>query len=796
MHSSRNEEITNFDIYFSRAKFYSSSRLHRIIPILLFLISSTNLVGQVNFTLCGKVSDSATGEDMIGASVMITDKRKGCITNSYGFYSMSLPAGEYTLRLSYLGYKDKDWFINLEKDTTLNIEITPVTLALDEVVISSRKNNRNITGGAGIEKIYPGEIEKLPVFFGEKDLLKTIQLLPGISSPSEGSTGFNVRGGSVGQNLILLDEAPVYGSSHLMGFFSVFNSDVIKDVTVYKGGIPAKYGGRASSVLDISMNNGNSKNFGINGGVGLVSSRLAVEFPVIKDKMSFMISGRRTYGDLVAKLLFPGNLVSDDLQFFFYDLNAKLNYTLNSGNRFFISGYIGKDVFELNDRIGTHWGNATSTIRWNHIYNNRLFSNTSLIFSNYNYGFLYGQEQLKLQSGIRDFSFKQDFTCYINPDLTFQSGLNVIYHIFLPGEFNIDNSSNYKVALNQKQGFEGAIYLQNEHKFSDRLSLNYGLRISSFFQVGPVWLYKYEENNQPVDSVFYNRGRIAAPYIIPEPRISLSYLLNETHSLKISYSRMAQYLHLLTNTTAGSPVDIWLPVSNNFKPLIASQVSAGYFRNFIGNKFETSAEVYYKKMTNTYDYEDGADIIFEKHIESQILIGNGRSYGMEFYLKKKYGKLTGWISYTVARSENKVEEINNNNWYPVRYDRVHDLSVVSLLKLGKRVSLSGLWVFASGNAVTFPSGRYTINNIPVPFYTERNGYRMPGYHRLDLSLTISNKNLKRYKSQLDFSVYNVYNRYNAYIISFRESETNPGEGEAVKLSLFGIVPSVSYNFRF
>lgn len=764
-----------------------------IIPV-LFPVSS--LMGQQTYTLSGKIADSVTGEDLIGATVLIAEIKKGGMTNSYGYYSISLPEGTYTVLFSYVGYKEAEKLIKIDQDINLNVEISPSLVTLDEVVVSSEQSNRNLTVGTGIEKINPGEVAALPVLFGEKDLLKTIQLLPGISNSLEGNTGFNVRGGSIGQNLVLLDEAPVYSSSHLMGFFSVFNSDVIKDVTLYKGGIPAKYGGRASSVIDISMNNGNSKNFAATGGIGLISSRLALEFPVIRDKMSFMVSGRRTYGDLLARILFPGNLVNDEMKFYFYDLNAKFNYTINPKNRLFLSGYYGEDIFELSDRIGTGWGNTTSTIRWNHIYSKRIFSNTSLVYSRYNYGFIFGQERLKLRSGIMDYSLKQDFTYYHNPENTLQFGINVTRHVFSPGEINVADSSNYNIALHEKKGFETALYIQNEHKITSGISADYGLRVSSFFQTGPAWFYDYDGNNKPVDSAFYDSGEIAFPAIIAEPRISLNYIINEKSSVKFSYNRMAQYIHLLSNTTSGSPTDIWMPGSNNLKPLVAGQVSAGYFRNFMGNGIETSAELYYKKMKNTSDFEDGADIIFDEHIESQILKGEGRSYGIELYIKKKYGKLSGWISYTIARTENRTEEINNNEWYPFKYDKTHDISLVSLLKVGSRITLSGIWVYSTGNAVTFPSGRYIINNIPVPFYSERNGYRMPSYHRLDLGLTISGRNRGKFKSQLDFSVYNVYNRYNAYMISFRESETVRGATEAVRLSLFGIVPSVSYNFRF
>jgi hypothetical protein len=767
------------------------------ILLIFFALFPLIVLGQQTHTLNGKISDSETGEDLIGATILAIESNKGTMTNSYGFYSLSLPDKEYTVRFSYIGYMSAERRIKLDKNMVLNIEISPLVMALNEVVVSSEHENKNITSaGAGIEKVDLKKIETIPVLFGEKDVLKTIQMLPGVSSSSEGNTGFNVRGGSAGQNLILLDEAPIYSSSHLMGFFSVFNSDALKDVTLYKGGIPAKYGGRASSVLDITMNNGNSRNLTTSGGIGLVSSRLTIEIPVIKEKMSLIISGRRTYADLVARLLFPDNIIRDDMQFYFYDLNAKLNYTINEKNRLFLSSYFGKDVFELGRDLATGWGNATGTLRWNHLLNDKLFSNTSLVYSRYNYGFIYGGFGIRQRSGIEDLSFKEDATWYLNPGNTLKLGFNIVYHKFRPGELTTSDSTDFKIALREKRGLEGALYIQNEHIISHRLSANYGLRLSVFSQTGPGWFYEYDELNEPVDSTYFGSGRTAFPFGFMEPRISFNYILGDKSSLKGSYSRMAQYIHLFSNSTAGSPTDVWMPASNNLKPVVVDQISAGYFRNFVANGIETSAEVYYKSIKNTSDYEDGAEIIYNKHVESQILTGKGRSYGIELYLKKNYGNFTGWISYTISRTENKISGINNYSWYPVKYDKTHDLSIVTIYKIGRRLALSGVWTYATGNAVTFPSGRYLINNITVPYYTERNGYRMPVYHRLDFSLTVIGKNRKKFKSQWDFSVYNLYNKNNAYMITFRESETVPGEVEAISLSLFGIVPSVSYNFRF
>ena len=760
-----------------------------VIPVLAF--------GQQNYTLSGKITDAETGEDLIGVSVLVDELSKGVATNSYGFYSLSLPEGTYTIRYSYMGYETMERAVNLNKKYVINIEISPAVMALDEVIVSTERDDRKITAAEiGVEKLNLKDIETIPVFFGEKDILKTIQLLPGISNSAEGSTGFNVRGGSMGQNLILLDEAPVYSSSHLMGFFSVFNSDAIKDVTVYKGGIPANYGGRAASVLDITMNNGNSKSFSSSGGIGLVSTRLTFEVPILKEKISFIVSGRRTYGDLVARLLFPENLVRDDMKFYFYDFNAKLNYSINHNNRIFLSGYFGKDLFELGENLGTEWGNTTGTFRWNHLFSDRLFSNTSILYSKYDYGFLFGQNSIRLRSGIEDVSFKEDATWYINPDNTLKFGTNITYHIFRPGEITAFDSTNFEITLREKKAFESAFYLQNELKITPAFSANLGLRFSTFQQMGPGWFYEYNERNEPVDSTWYNPGKTAYPVFCIEPRVTLNYMLSENSSVKLSYNRLAQYLHLLSNSTAGSPTDVWMPSSNNLKPLFVDHASVGFFRNFLDNSIETSIEVYYKNMINSADYEDGADIIFDEHVESQILTGKGRSYGLELYIKKKYGNFTGWISYTLSRTENRIEGINNFAWYPVRYDKTHDLSVVAGYKISKRLTLSGVWTYATGNAVTFPSGKYMIDNNPVPYYTERNGYRMPAYHRLDVSLNLDGKNRKKFKSGWDFSFYNIYNRHNAYIISFRESETVPGSTEAVKLSLFGIVPSITYKFKF
>lgn len=752
---------------------------------------------QQNITLSGKITDAETGEDLIGATVIAVDLLTGIASNAYGFYSLSLPAGKHLVRFSFVGYENIEKYIDFSESRVLNIELGPSLNKLGEILVSEERNDKNIVAPElGIEKLNLKQIESIPVFFGENDILKSIQLLPGVSNASEGSTGFNVRGGSIGQNLILLDEAPVYSSSHLMGFFSIFNSDAIKSATIYKGGIPARFGGRAASVLDVTMNNGNNKQFSASGGIGLVASRLELEAPLIKDRMSFILSARRTYADLAAKVFLPDNIINDDMKFYFYDLNAKLNVTLNDKNRIFLSGFFGKDLFELGSGIGTAWDNATGTIRWNHLFSNKLFSNTSLVYSNYDYGFIFGSNSLKLKSGIEDISLKENISWYINPDNTLKFGFNLTWHSFSPGEITTDEIIDFEVVRGEKRGLESAVYIQNEQDFSPRFNANYGIRLSGFFQSGPVWYYNYDNSGIPVDSSYYEKGDIASPYLGIEPRIILNFILSNRSSLKISYNRMAQYLHLFSNTDAGLPTDIWMPSSNNIKPLYVDHFSAGFMRNYSNNSIETSVEIYYKNISNASDYKDGADIIFNEHLESQVLTGRGRSYGLELFIKKKHGRLQGWLSYSLSKSENRIKGVSNNNWYPLRHDKTNDISLVTIMNISKRFSASVVWIYTSGNAVTFPSGMYMLDNNPVPYYTERNGYRMPAYHRMDLSLTLKGKERKKFESAWDLSFYNLYNRHNAYMISFGESETVPGATEAVKLSLFGIVPSLSYKFKF
>lgn len=763
-----------------------------LIGILFSIFLSINASETFKYTISGYVKDASTGEYLIGATVYDNESLVGATTNSYGFYSFTLPEGSYTIVFSFVGYENIVRKVSLEGNVKLNIPLVLSDFNLEEVVVTSERKNKNVTSTQmSTEKLEMAQLDKLPVLFGEKDILKTIQLLPGISTVSEGGNGFSVRGGSIDQNLILLDEAPVYSASHLMGFFSIFNADALKNIEVYKGGIPANYGGRASSVLDIAMRDGNNQKFTATGGLGLISSRLTLEGPIVSDKSSFIISGRRSYLDLVAK---GADIVDNAAKLYFYDLNAKVNYKINDENRIYLSGYFGQDDFGFED-VGMGWGNSTATLRWNHIASSKLFLNTSFLYSKYNYGFGV-DDKIDMNSGIVDYGFKQDFSFYLNPQNTLRFGWNSVFHIFNPGELIFEETNANEIILDKKKALESALYFSNEQKITDRLSSDYGIRLSMFNQLGSGWSNLYNDDNEVVDSDFYESGEIMQSYFAVEPRLALNYILSENSSVKASYNRMSQYLHLLSNSTSGQPTDTWMPSSTNIDPLLVNQMAFGYFRNFHNNQYEFSIESYYKRMHNITDYKDGANVLLNEHIESYILQGEGRSMGGEFYLKKRRGKLTGWVSYTLSKSENKIPEINGHQWYPSKLDKTHDVSVVGSYQFSKKLSLSATWIYYTGNAVTFPSGKYEYGGVSRPYYTERNGYRMPDYHRLDLNLHLIGTTTRRFQSSWDFSIYNAYNRHNAYTISFRENEDNPNITEAVKLSLFGIIPSVTWNFKF
>jgi hypothetical protein len=765
---------------------------HTFLFIICFLAGGS-ILAQSQYTISGTIKDSRNGEALIGVAVTIADKSNvGTRTNDYGFYSITLEKGPQRLRAKYIGFKEEFKEITLDGDKTVNWELESKQ-SLKEVNIKAKRKDDNITKAQmGTETINIKEIAKVPVLFGEKDVLKTIQLLPGVKSAGEGNAGFNVRGGSTDQNLILLDEAPVYNASHLLGFFSTFNSDAIKDATIIKGNSPANYGGRLSSVLDVRMKEGNNKKFAVNGGIGLISSRLTVEGPIQEEKSSFMLSGRRTYVDVFLQMSeeFKKNSL------YFYDFNAKANYKINEKNRIYLSGYFGRDVLGFGDIFGIDWGNATGTLRWNSLISKKLFSNTSLIYSDYDYNIKItsGSTKFNINSNITDLNFKEDFTYFVNPKNTVKFGLNAIHHNLTPTRFQGDSIDNTAFKKGRKS-LESGLYLTNTMTPSAKWSLDYGLRLSTFTILGGE-KYNRFEGDKRIDSFDLTNQRFGKTYLSPEPRFTANYIINDSSSVKIGYARNTQHLHLLSNSTSTSPTDQWIGNSYNIRPEISDQISVGYSRNFDDNNYELNVEGYYKNMQNQVDYKNGADINTAVDVESELLYGDGRAYGLELTFKKKMGKLTGWIGYTLSRTERKIDGINNGEWYVARQDRIHDLSIVGIYQLTERWSLSALFVYNTGNAVTFPSGKYNVGGQTQFYYTERNGYRMPAYHRVDVSATWEGKTNKKFQSSWNIGLYNIYGRENAYLIQFRDNPSNANETQALQYALFKFVPSITYSFKF
>ena len=777
-----------------------------LILLLLVIPGFSEISGLV--TLSGYLKNKANGEALIGATVYIPQLRTGVITNSYGFYSISVPAGSYTLNFSFIGYQTQTPFVNLTASKQLNLMLEEDTKQIDEVVVTGEKKNRNVENlQMSMEKVQVKMIKRLPSFMGEVDVIKSITLLPGIQNGGEGSSGLYVRGGGPDENLMILDEAPVYNASHLLGFFSVFNSDAINDVQVYKGGIPAEYGGKASSVIDIRMKDGNSQKLSASGGIGNISSRLTVEGPIIKDKWSFIASGRRTYADYLGRLMGVEQLKENKL--YFYDLNLKTNIQFNPKNRLYLSAYNGDDYFKVGESIYMRWGNLTSTARWNHLFTDKLFSNTSFIFSRYNYALGVpdnAADQFDWTSQISDYNFKEDFSWYLNSNNKLTMGLNVIYHHFEPGQIDANEGSYFSdVKLTNYNALDNSLYVSNEQTIGSKLTLRYGLRYSYFQQIGKGKVREYLNPDQPnenevISETEYGSGKLISPsYHNLEPRLAVKYMLTPESSIKASYNRMVQNLHLISNTNSPTPLDIWLPSNKYIKPLIVNQVGLGYFRNFKKNMFETSAEVYYKKMNNVVDYKDGAKLFLKEDIETELYRGSGYAYGLELYAKKQEGQLTGWLSYTLAKSMRKIPGINEGKEYPSSYDRTHNVSLVTNYTLNKRWTVSANWIFATGNPTSYPVAKYDVQGNTVYYYADRNSNRIPDYHRLDVSFNYDfKKNAQRkVKQSLNFSIYNLYARRNAYSVYFKQNEDNPNKVEATRLSIIGsMIPSVTYNFNF
>ncbi|WP_348051221.1 TonB-dependent receptor [Mucilaginibacter sp.] len=750
-------------------------------------------------TISGTVKDSLTGEALIGATIKMEQAGKvGVVTNNYGYYSLSVDAGNYTLYASYIGYQTVPVKVSVSKNTRLNIELT-ASNSLNEITVSgnSKTNENVLSPQMGVNKLSMSDIANVPVLLGEKDIIKTIELLPGVKSTGDANTGFYVRGGNSDENLILLDGATVYNASHLFGFFSTFNSDAIKEVNLYKGGMSAEYGGRMSSVLDIKMDEGNNKKFDAEGGIGLISSRIKIEGPIVKNKSSFMISARRTYADLFLKLSSDTSVNSSSL--YFYDINAKANYQINDKNTIYLSGYFGKDDVGLKGTFSTDWGNTNGTFRWNHLYNSKLFSNTSLIYSKYNYTIVNytATDNLNVYSKIEDFNLKQDFDYFISNNNTLRFGIMAVHHTVVPGDVTSSPGSNFNAKIiESRYAFETAAYASDTWQLTDKFNLVYGLRVNFFDLFGPGNFNTYNGANAITSSNYYASGKSVITYWNLEPRFSASYTINSRNSVKVSYNQNSQNIHLLSNSTSSLPTDLYVMSSNNIKPGIAKQVALGYYRNFNNDEFEFSTEVYYKWLSNEIDYKDNAQLLGNNNVESELVYGTGRAYGIEFFLKKKYGRYNGWIGYTLSKTERKFDAINNGNYFPARQDRTHDISLVNMLNLSKRWSVSAVLTYGTGNAVTYPAGKYLLAGITTYYYSQRNASRLPVNSRLDLGATLEGRQHKSYHSSWTFSIYNAYNRKNPYSVIFRDSADKPTHTEAVETSLFGIIPSVTWNFKF
>jgi hypothetical protein len=785
--------------------------------ILLFFLVFTVAFSQEKVTLSGIVKDQKSNETLIGVTISFQNSTttRTSLTNEYGFYSITLPKGEYRIEINSLSFDGFSEVITLESNTKKDLFLIEKSNEIEQVVVAGNSKKLQIDKPEmSVNKLTISQIKAMPAILGEVDVIKSILTLPGVTNAGEGQSGFNVRGGAADQNLILLDEATIYNSSHLFGFFSVFNADAIKDLKLYKGGIPARFGGRVASVLDIYQKEGNSKKFGMNGGIGLISSRILAEGPIVKDKGSFLVAGRSSYAHLFLKLADNNNSA------YFYDLNTKINYKLNENNNLFLSGYFGRDVFSLNNQFINTYGNSVLNVRWNHLFNDKLFSNASFIYSDYYYGLTLDFIGFNWESGIKNYNFKYDFKHYVSDSYKLFYGANAIYYNFNPGRIEpIDaNSSINEKQLAKKHAFEPAFYIDAEQKLTDKLSVNYGLRYSMFYRLGEQTMNVYANNQPvtydadlgiyekatPVDKKYYGKNETIANFGNLEPRIALAYTINDNQSVKASYNRMSQYLHLISNTQSPTPLDIWTPSDNFLKPQILDQFAVGYFKNLKNGDYTLEVESFYKMVKNRLDYIDGADLIANEAIEQVVLAGKTRAYGLEIMAKKNVGKLSGWISYTLSRSEQQTagrtpieSGINNGNWYKTGWDKTHNIYVTGSYKLNQKWSFGSIFTYQTGQPVTFPTAQYQYQGINVPVYSDRNQDNLPAYHRIDVSATLNptkNKG-RKWQGEWVFSVYNLYGRQNAASINFRQNQDS-GLNEAVRLSIFGIVPSVTYNFKF
>ncbi len=782
--------------------------------LLIMLFAALNANAQ-KYTISGHVKDSATGESLIGASVYLKEIMKGGTTNTYGFYSITADAGKYNLVSSFMGYKVFNKEINLNKNLILDIELSSSIITAKEVVITGNKPDENLQNtNMGTFDMPIEKIKSIPVLFGEVDVLKTISLTPGVQSGGEGNNAFYVRGGGPDQNLVLLDEAVVYNASHLFGFFSVFNADALQHIELTKSGMSANYGGRLASVLDISMKNGNMKKYQVDGGLGLISSRITAQGPIKKDTCSFIISARRTYADLMIRPFIRKTSDFKNTGYYFYDINGKVNYRISPKDRIFASAYFGRDFFNMdvkkdNLKMKMYWGNGTVTARWNHLFSQKLFSNASFIFSDYRFEFGTTMEMydISLLSGINDYNAKLDFTYIPASNHLLKFGTNYTYHIFTPNNASA-RSGDVDLLVGEAvklYSHESAAYINDEFSIGNKVKINAGLRGSFFAHVGPFDRYvKDSTTNRVTDTISYAKGVLVKPYWHLEPRLSARLTLSPKSSLKASFTQNYQYIHLASPTTVSLPTDIWFPSTELVKPQFGTQYSLGYYRNFDNNMIETSVEVYYKDMKNQIEYAEGALIEdnVNNNTDNNFVFGNGTAYGIEFFINKKFGTTTGWIGYTLARSIRQFDDINNGDVFPAKYDRRHDISIVVTQQLNEKLTLSGVWVYATGNCSTMPVSRYIIGGNVVSEYGPRNGFRMPAYHRADISLTWypkSKKKKRKIEESWNFSIYNLYNRKNPYFIYFDvEGDILSGNASvsAKQVSIFSILPSITWNFKF
>ncbi len=787
----------------------------RIILFLFFFSFSLLSFSQNKYTLSGTISEASSNETLIGVTIVVPELQTGVTTNEYGFYSITLPEGVYQIAINYLGFEDIIQTISLSESQKINFQLVEAAEQLDEVIVTEDVEKMDIrTPQMSVNALSAETIKKIPVILGEADVIKSILLLPGVTNAGEGASGFNVRGGAVDQNLILLDEAIIFNSSHLFGFFSVFNPDAIKDIKLFKGGIPARYGGRLSSVLDIYQKEGNSKEVKINGGIGAVASRLLVEGPIIKDKAAFLIGGRASY----AHLFLP--LFNQDNTAYFYDLNTKLSYNINDKNSIYLSGYFGRDVFGINDSFVNTYGNSVGNFRWNHLFSDKLFSNLSVIYSDYYYGLKLDFVGFDWNSGIQNFNIKYDLKHYLSDKLQVNYGINNIYYSFNPGKIAPSNSESGIIEdqLTKKYANEFAAYIDIEHDITKNLSLGYGVRFSNFIRLGQDKLNVYQNDTpvvfdpslliyqeaNPIATINSGSSENLATFNNFEPRLSLSYTLTNTSSIKASYTRLAQYLHLLSNTSSPTPLDVWTPSGPFTKPQLLDQYAFGFFKNIKEGDYSLETEVFYKDIQNRLDYIDGANLIANDAIEAVVLNGEARAYGLEFLLRKNQGKFQGWLAYTLSKSEQRtpgrtaVETgINFGEWYNTPYDKTHDFSLFASYDLNQKWNFNSNFVYQTGQPTNYPVGQFEFQGLTVPYYGFRNTERLPDYHRIDVSATLTPRKNKGRKLQAEwvFSIYNLYSRKNAASINFRRNE-DTAVNEAIRTSIFGIVPAVTYNFKF